>query len=75
MADFLTTADVAERLQLKPATVSDYCKAGTLPGAVKVRPGSPWRIPVTALDALAPDTTSLLAPRNARSRAQQGRKR
>lgn len=75
MTVFLTTAEVAERLQLKPATVSDYCKRRVLPGAFRARPGSPWRIPETALDALAPDPAVLLPPRNARSAAQQGRRR
>lgn len=75
MTTYLTTREVAEQLKLKPATVSDYCKRRVLPGAFRARPGSPWRIPETALDALAPDPEVLLPPRNARSAAQQGRRR
>lgn len=75
MTTYLTTREVAERLQLTTATVSDYCKRRVLPGAFRARAGSPWRIPETALDALAPDPDVLLPPRNARSASQQGRKR
>ncbi|HEX7349630.1 helix-turn-helix domain-containing protein [Brachybacterium sp.] len=75
MTTYLTTAEVAERLKLKPATISDYCKRRVLPGAFRARKGSPWRIPEDALDALAPDPELLLPPRNARSASQQGRRR
>lgn len=75
MSVYLTTAEVAEQLQLKPATVSDYCKRRILPGAFRARPGSPWRIPPEALDALKPKPGVLLEPPSNRSRAQQGRRR
>lgn len=72
---YLTTREVAERLKLQPATISDYCKRKVLPGAFRARKGSPWRIPETALDALVPDPDVLLEPPSNRSRAQQGRRR
>ena len=75
MSTYLTTSEVAERVKFKPATVSDYCKRGLLPGAFRARPGSPWRIPPEALKALEPDPEVLLPPRNARSASQHGRGR
>lgn len=75
MTIYLTTREVAERLKLRPATVSDYCKDKVLPGAFRARKGSPWRIPPEALDALAPKPGVLLEPPSNRSRAQQGRRR
>lgn len=83
MTDYLTTTEVADRLKVTQDTVSSYCKRGLLPGAVRVTEKSPWRIPEDAfeslvperrgLDALVPDPGVLLAPRNARSAAQQRR--
>ena len=69
----LTTAEAAAELRLTPATVAGYAKHARLPGAYRV--GRTWRIPADALDAVKGDHTSLLAPRNARSTAQQRRTR
>lgn len=72
---FLTTREVAQELKVTRDTVQAYCKRGLLPGAVRVSPKSPWRIPPAALKALEPDPAVVLPPRNARSAAQQGRRR
>lgn len=69
----LTTEEVAAELKLTPATVAIYAKCHRFPGAYKI--GRSWRIPVESLDAVKGDHTSLLAPRNARSTAQQRRGR
>lgn len=74
---FLSAREAAEVLGVSPATVASYCAEGLLPGARKLRAGSPWRIPASAVEApaapVAPEREPLLAPRNARSRAQQKR--
>lgn len=69
----LTTAEAAAELRITPATVAIYAKHARLPGAYRV--GRTWRIPPEALDAVKGDHMSLLAPRNARSTAQQRRTR
>lgn len=82
---FLTTAEVAERLRVSKYTVCRYIKAGRLPAAQPL-PGSSYRIPESALDALVktrtpdvpvPEPVGPLpfAPRSARSSAQAGRRR
>lgn len=68
----LTTHQVAEEIQRKPETVATYARTGRLPGAYKDL-GGDWRIPREALDAITGDRTSMLAPRNRRSTAQQRR--
>lgn len=69
----LTTLEAAAELRLTPGTVAIYAKHARFPGAYKI--GRSWRIPVESLDAVKGDHTSLLAPRNARSAAQQRRGR
>jgi len=48
---WLTTTQVAIHLHLSEETVRGLCAAGSLPGAVQDRPGSPWRIPEGAVKA------------------------
>ena len=71
---YMTTTEAGRVLGYKPETISHYCKAGKLPGAVRFGEHGHWRIPLEALDALGPDTTSVLPPRSARSRGQMSRR-
>lgn len=84
--ELLTTAEAAARLKVSKYTVCRYIKRGVLPAA-KPLPGSPYRIPAAAVealvttevpDAIEPEDEGLplsFSPRSARSRAQQGRRR
>lgn len=84
--ELITTAEAAARLRVSKYTVCRYIKRGVLPAA-KPLPGSPYRIPAAAVAALVstelpvpvepePEQGPLqFAPRSARSRAQQGRRR
>lgn len=84
--ELLTTAEAAARLKVSKYTVCRYIKRGVLPAA-KPLPGSPYRIPAAAVERLVAvevagpvelelDEAPLqFAPRSARSRAQQGRRR
>lgn len=53
MTNFITSAQLAKRLQLSPATVSQYAKAGRIAGAQKW--GNRWRFDTNALRLLPPD--------------------
>ena len=81
----LTTAEAAARMGVSKYTVCRYIKRGVLPAA-KPLPGSPYRIPASAVEALItveqpvvepvePEGPLQFSPRSARSRAQQGRRR
>lgn len=84
--ELITTAEAAARLKVSKYTVCRYIKRGVLPAA-KPLPGSPYRIPASAVDALitveqpvaeheVPELGPVqFGPRSARSRAQQGRRR
>ena len=84
--ELMTTAEAAARLRVSKYTVCRYIKRGVLPAA-KPLPGSPYRIPVAAVEALVatevPEPVEVeheaaplqFSPRSARSRAQQGRRR
>ena len=84
--ELITTAEAAQRLGVSKYTVCRYIKRGVLPAA-KPLPGSPYRIPAAAVDALVstekPEPVEQVpelgpvqfGPRSARSRAQQGRRR
>lgn len=87
MDEVLTTQQAADRLQVSKYTICRYIKKGVLPAA-KPLPGSPYRIPVAAVDALVTtavpeveesaeveEMALLFSPRSARSVAQQGRRR
>lgn len=49
--EFITSAQLAERLQLSPATVSQYAKAGRIVGAQKW--GNRWRFDPASVRLLA----------------------
>jgi len=50
--EYFIAKQVAERFNVTPRTVTNWCKAGLLPGARK--PGRDWLIPVEALDGFTP---------------------
>ena len=39
------TKEAAEKLNVKPSTVSAWCREGRIPNAEQDAKGSPWRIP------------------------------
>lgn len=52
MSDFLSSSEVAKRLNVTPRTIARWIKAGYFPGAVQVNPrakNSPFIIPVSAV--------------------------
>lgn len=51
MGRYLTTADVAKRLQVTPYTVRKWCRDGWLEGVRLEGDTSGWRIPESALAA------------------------
>jgi excisionase family DNA binding protein len=57
---FLSTEEVAERLQVDEQTVRRWIKSGKLEA---VKPGREWRIPPTAFEALLESYSSPKAPR------------
>lgn len=82
MTQYLTSKQVAERLQLAQSTILIYCRDGVFPGAFQAKKHGAWRIPESDLEqhgrpatrAMA-DPEVLLPPRNARSAAQVRRSR
>ncbi|MBQ2876758.1 MAG: helix-turn-helix domain-containing protein [Clostridia bacterium] len=45
--EYMGTKEAAEKLKVKPSTVSAWCREGRILGAEQDAPGSPWRIPST----------------------------
>jgi excisionase family DNA binding protein len=43
--EFMGTKEAAEKLNVKPSTVSAWCREGRIPNAEQDAKGSPWRIP------------------------------
>ncbi|GAA1334012.1 hypothetical protein GCM10009592_29000 [Brachybacterium rhamnosum] len=78
MIQYLTPKQVAERLQLVPETIRQYCKSGVFPNAFQAVKGGAWRIPESDLERhqqppgrveVAPGIW--LEPRSRRSQAMQ----
>ena len=49
---YLSTAEVAARLNLSEDAVRELCKKGMLPGSSQEHKKGPWRIPLEAVDTL-----------------------
>ena len=49
--NFLTTAQVAQRLGVDPSTVRRWCESGRLEA---IKPGHDWLVPVESLDGFEP---------------------
>lgn len=45
--EYMGTKEAAEKFNVKPATVSAWCRDGRVPNAEQDGYGSPWRIPAT----------------------------
>ncbi len=45
--EFMGTKEAAEKLGVKQATVSAWCREGRIPNAEQDAYGSPWRIPAS----------------------------
>ena len=43
--EYMGTKEATEKLNVKPSTVSAWCREGRVPNAEQDAPGSPWRIP------------------------------
>ena len=48
MADTMCTSEAAEKWGYKPATISEWCRKGLIPGVTQFKKGSPWQIPKDA---------------------------
>jgi len=64
---FMTTPEVAETIGVTTQTVRNYCRVGLFPGARKPLDGSPWLIPVRAVEEFIDPPEQPLA-RSSRSR-------
>ena len=59
----LTTAQVANQLGYSKQGVRRLCERGAFPGALRVLPGGPWRIPESDVRALRDRTRAAVRPR------------
>ena len=45
--EFMGTKEAAEKLKVKPSTITAWCRDKRVPNAEHDAPGSPWRIPAS----------------------------
>ena len=45
--EYMGTKEAAEKLKVKPSTITAWCRENRVPNAEHDAPGSPWRIPAT----------------------------
>lgn len=76
----LTPRDIAADLSVSLFTVGTYLRGGVIPGAFQLYPGGPWRVDAEQYAAWkdqrqAAVDPNRIAPRSARSKAAQNRRR